>query len=266
MPEIGGFGDPDRGWYWMGRTLPDLPAMQAAHDALAAILKAEGVDIVYVGEAAPGRMKQIFTRDSVIGVKGGALVTRLARRVRRGEELPVTRALANAGCPILSTLHGGAVFEGGGFAMLDEKTAICSVSVACNAEGVHQVELLMQTLGVTLIKVPMPGYRIHIDGSFVMVDAETAIVNVNELPYVFIEFLKQRGVRMIDLPPDDNAFSLNCLAVAPGRVIMHTQRTPRLADAMDRLGITVLPVEYECVELGGGGIHCSTAPLARDPI
>jgi hypothetical protein len=101
MPEIGGFGDPEKGWYWMGRTLPDLPAMQAAHDALAALLKSEGVEIVYVGDAAPGRMKQIYTRDSVIGVKGGAVVARLARRVRRGEELPVTRALAKAGCPIL---------------------------------------------------------------------------------------------------------------------------------------------------------------------
>jgi hypothetical protein len=70
MPEIGGFGDPEKGWYWMGRTLPDLPAMQGAHDALAALLKSEGVEIVYVGEAAPGRMKQIYTRDSVIGVKG----------------------------------------------------------------------------------------------------------------------------------------------------------------------------------------------------
>ena len=99
-----------------------------------------------------------------------------------------------------------------------------------------------------------------------MVVLDVAIVNVNELPYVFIEELKRRKIRMIDLPPDDNAFSLNCLAIAPGRVIMHTQRTPRLADALDRHGITVLPIDYECVELGGGGIHCSTAPLARDPI
>jgi N-dimethylarginine dimethylaminohydrolase len=266
MPEIGGFGDPEKGWYWMGRTLPDLPAMQAAHDALAALLRSEGVEIVYVDQAAPGRMKQIFTRDSVIGVKGGAIVTRLARRVRRGEELPVTRALARAGCPILSTLHGGAVFEGGGFAMFDDKTAVCSVSVACNPEGVRQVEMLLETLGISLIKVPMPGYRIHIDGSFVMIDGDTAIVNVNELPYVFIEELKRRRIRMIDLPPEDNAFSLNCLAVAPGRIIMHTQRSPRLADRLDHNQITVLPIEYECVELGGGGIHCSTAPLARDPI
>src|SRR5205085_609784 len=197
-----------------------------AHDALSAALRAEGVDVILVDKAAPGRMKQVFTRDSVIGVKGGAIVTRLARKVRRGEELPVTRALAKAGCPILATLHGSAVFEGGGFAHIDEKTAACSVSVACNPEGVAQLEALLATLGVTLIKVPMPGYRIHIDGAFMMIDVDTAIVNKNELPYTFIEYLNRRGMRLIELPPEDNAFSLNCLAVAPGRVIMHAGISP----------------------------------------
>jgi N-dimethylarginine dimethylaminohydrolase len=266
MPEIGGFGDPEKGWYWIGKTMPDLAAMQKAHDALTAALRGEGVDVILVDKAAPGRMKQIFTRDSVIGVKGGAIVTRMARKVRRGEELPVTRALAKAGCPILSTLHGTAVFEGGGFAHIDEKTAVCSVSVACNPEGVAQIEALLSTLGVTLIKVPMPGYRIHIDGSFMMIDVDTAIVNKNELPYPFIEYLTKRGMRLIELPPEDNAFSLNCLAVAPGRVIMHTKISPRLADRLDKAGMTIISLDYEAVELGGGGIHCSTAPLARDPI
>jgi N-dimethylarginine dimethylaminohydrolase len=266
MAEIGGFGDPEKGWYWMGRTMPDLPAMQAAHDALAKILKAEGVEVVYVGDAAPGRMKQIYTRDSVIGVKGGAIVTRLARRVRRGEELPVTRALAKAGCPILGTLHGSAVFEGGGFAILDEKTAACSLSVACNAEGVRQVTSILNTMGIELIPVQNSGYRIHIDGAFLMIDVDTAIINMNELPYVFIDYLKSRKMKLIQLPPEDNGFSLNCLAVSPGRVIMHTSVSPRLADQLAKNGITVLSVDYDCVELGGGGIHCSTAPLARDPV
>jgi len=266
MPEIGGFGDPEKGWYWMGRTMPDLPAMQAAHDALVAILKAEGVEVVYVGDAAPGRMKQIYTRDSVIGVKGGAIVTRLARRVRRGEELPVTRALAKAGCPILATLHGNAVFEGGGFAILDEKTAVCSLSVACNAEGVRQVRNVLANMGIELIPVQNPGYRIHIDGAFLMIDVDTAIINMNELPFVFIDYLKSRKMKLIQLPPEDNGFSLNCLAVSPGRVIMHTSVGPRLADQLAKNGITVLSVDYDCVELGGGGIHCSTAPLARDPV
>ncbi|WP_108260987.1 dimethylarginine dimethylaminohydrolase family protein [Mangrovicoccus ximenensis] len=266
MPEIGGFGDPEKGWYWMGKTLPDLAAMQAAHDTLAATLRAEGVDVVLVDKAAPGAMKQIFTRDSVISVRGGAIVTRLARQVRRGEELAVTRALAAAGCPILGTVHGEGVFEGGGFALIDDKTAVCGVTVACNEEGVRQVESILNGLGIDLIKLPMPGYRIHIDGSFMMVDRETAIVNINELPYFFLDYLKKRGMRLIELPPEDNAFSLNCLAVKPGRVIMHDTRTPRLAELLDKAGIEVVAIDYEAVELGGGGIHCSTSPLARDAL
>jgi N-dimethylarginine dimethylaminohydrolase len=246
--------------------MPDLPAMQRAHDEFTNLLRSEAVDVILVDKAAPGAMKQIYTRDSVIGIPGGAIVTRLARRVRRGEELPVTRALAKAGCPILGTIHGSAVFEGGGFAFIDAKTAVCTVSIACNPEGVRQVESILAGLGVTLIKVPMPGYRIHIDGAFIMVDVETAIVNVNELPYPFIEYLEKRGIKMIELPPEDSAMSLNCLAVAPGRVIMHGSRSKRLADRLDAAGITVLTCNYETVELGGGGLHCSTAPLIRDPI
>ena len=46
-------------------------------------------------------MKSCYTRDAVAAVGGGAIVMRLGPRIRRGEELPVTRTLARLGCPIL---------------------------------------------------------------------------------------------------------------------------------------------------------------------
>lgn len=266
MPEVGGYGDPEKGWYWIGNELPDLAAMQKAHDQLSGILRDNGVDVVMIDKAAPGAMKQIYTRDSCISVKGGAIVTRLARKVRRGEELPVTRALAEAGCPILGTITGSGVFEGGGFALIDEKTAVCAVSIACNEEGVRQLEGILNYLGIELIKLPMPGYRIHIDGAFNMIDVDKAIVNTNELPYFFIDYLKKRGIKLIELPPDDSAFSLNSLAIAPGKLIMHGSRTKRLEDRLDEAGVELITCDYEPVEAGGGGIHCSTSPLARDAI
>lgn len=266
MPEIGGYGDPEKGWYWISPQLPDLSAMQKAHDQLTAILRAEGVEVVMIDKAAPDAMKQIFTRDSCISVKGGAIVTRLARKIRRGEELPVTRTLAEAGCPILGTITGTGVFEGGGFAMIDDKTAVCALSIACNAEGVRQLEGILNYLGIELIKLPMPGYRIHIDGAFNMIDVDKALVNTNELPYFFIDYLKKRGIQLIELPPEDSPFSLNSLAIEPGKLIMHGSRTKRLEDRLDAAGIKLITCDYEPVELGGGGIHCSTAPLARDPL
>ncbi len=250
----------------MGRTMPDLPAMQRAHDEFTGLLRSEGVDVILVDKAAPGAMKQIYTRDSVIAFRrrhrdaswrGGCAAARSCGDQGAGQgRLPDPRHI-----------HGSAVFEGGGFAFIDAKTAVCTVSIACNPEGVRQVESILAGLGVTLIKVPMPGYRIHIDGAFIMVDVETAIVNVNELPYPFIEYLQKRGIKLDRAPARRQRHVAQlCLAVAPGRVIMHGSRSQRSVDRLDAAGITVLTCNLRDGGTGGGGLHCSTAPLIRDPI
>jgi N-dimethylarginine dimethylaminohydrolase len=91
------YGDEQLGWYWRGTEGPNLAAMQAQHDAYVSVLRREGVEVVFLDEIAPGRMKSCYTRDAVVAVGGGAIVMRLGARIRRGEELPVTRTLAIAG-------------------------------------------------------------------------------------------------------------------------------------------------------------------------
>ena len=66
--------------------------------------------------------------------------------------------------------------------------------------------------------------------------------------------------------PGDDVGVVNCRAVRPGRVIMQDGLSPRTAETLDKLGIEVLPIDYGKLMLGGGGIHCSTSPLKRDPI
>ena len=36
-------------------------------------------------------------------------------------------------------------------------------------------------------------------------------------------------------------------------------------DRLAKEGIEVVSIPFDAVYRGGGGIHCSTAPLARDP-
>ena len=215
--------------------------MQTAHDQFAEDPAQEGVDVVLVGEAAPGRMKQIFTRDSVIGVKGGAIVTRLARKVRRGEELPVTRALAKRRLPDPrhAARHGRVRGRRLRHHRRQDGRLLASPSPATR-KACARSRRSSATSASKLIKVPMPGYRIHIDGAFMMIDVDTAIVNLNELPYFFIEYLQKRGMKLIELPPDDNAFSLNCLAIAPGRVVMHVSRTQASCRPADGAGVELI--------------------------
>ena len=99
-----------------------------------------------------------------------------------------------------------------------------------------------------------------------MLDAETAFVNPSLLPFWFLQRLGELGIRQIEVCPDDQNWVVNCLAVRPGRVVVPAGLSPRTLAKMDKAGITVRVVAYDKVALGGGGIHCSTAPLIRDPL
>jgi N-dimethylarginine dimethylaminohydrolase len=260
------YGDEQAGWYWRGTEGPDLTAMQAQHDAYVAALRREGVDVVLLDEIARGRMKSCYTRDAVVAVGGGAIVMRLGARIRRGEELPVTRTLARLGCPVLRTISGTGIAEGGSFAWLNRKTAVIGLSSRVNEEGARQVEEVLRSQDVVLLKVQLTGYRLHIDGLFVMIAPDLAIANITLLPFWFLERLKELKIRLIELHHEDDGAIVNSLAVAPGRMIMPEGASGYTKDRLARHGVEVITVAYDKVIAGGGGLHCSTAPLLRDEI
>jgi N-dimethylarginine dimethylaminohydrolase len=146
-------------------------------------------------------MKSCYTRDSVIAVDGGAIVTRLGPPIRRGEEWAVTRTLARIGMPILRTIHGNAIVEGGSFVWLNAKTAVLGLSSRVNEEGARQLEEVLRVMGVELLRVHLTGYRLHIDGALVMIDVDTAIINPTQLPFWFLQKLDELKIRTIEVCP-----------------------------------------------------------------
>lgn len=256
---------PNKMWYWADTNRPNLALAQDQHDGLVAALVSEGVEVVHLQNPLPLMTKSIFTRDPAIIINGGAIVGRFGIDYRRGEEQPFTRTLANLGLPIMHTIHGTGLMEGGSFAWLNHETAVISIGHRSEMEGARQLSEVLQTQGVELLTVDTLGYGLHIDGSFVMVDGELALAFSHELPWRFLEKLKELGIRIVEADPRDGAFGVNCLAVSPGRVIMaaHAQYT---ADRLDKLGLDVILVEYSEIHKSGGGIHCSTLPLIRDEV
>ena len=135
IESIGSYGDVEAGWYFQSDSLPKISEMQAQHDALVAALRAEGVEVYEVEGVTGGRLKSCYTRDPLIMVKGGAIVCRMGARIRRGEELAITRTLARIGIPILRTLSGLALMEGGSFAWINSRTAVIGCGVRVNRRG-----------------------------------------------------------------------------------------------------------------------------------
>ena len=266
IESIGSFGDLKAGWYFQSDTVPPVAEMQAQHDALVTALRTRGVEVHFVKGVDGGRLKSCYTRDPLIMVKGGAIINRMGTRIRRGEELAITRTLAEIGVPILRTLSGTAVMEGGSFAWINDRTAVIGCGIRVNREGADQIGDVLKRQGVELIVIDLVGYDIHIDGSFQMVDRDLALVDPFGLPFSFLERLRDLKIRTIEITPADNKWIINSLAVAPGELIMPEGATNRTLDLMARHGLTWTILPFDKMQLNGGGIHCSTTPLIRDPV
>ena len=256
---------PDNMWYWNDRKRPELAKAQDQHDGLVKALRSEGAEVIYLDDPLPHMTKSCFTRDPAIIVKGGAVVCRMGVSYRRGEELPITRMFAKLGMPILHTIHGTGLMEGGSYLWLNEKTAAVAVGQRSNHEGTRQLAEVLKTLGVELLSVDNQGYGLHIDGSMVMVDADLALIFPHELPWWFLEHLQEMGIRTLDADLRDGPFGVNCLAVRPGKVIMSSHAIYS-AERLQRAGVEVVLIDYNEFPKSGGGIHCSTLPLIRDDL
>ncbi|MES1247707.1 MAG: arginine deiminase family protein [Actinomycetota bacterium] len=261
-PELDALVDPDGNWYWTGSEAPDLARFAAQHAGLVAALRAEDVE-VHVAEGMPFPFtKSGYVRDPLVTVRGGAIIGRLAPRMRRGEEADITREVAALGLPILATMVGEATLEGGSFMKLRPGLAVLGTSVRCNRAGAEQLREVLARIGWELMVVDLPGFVVHLDIHFAMVDRDRALVNAEGLPYTFMEDLRALGIELIWAHPEE-PWARNLLTLSPGRVLTSTA-APRTAELLRERGVEVVTIPFDEVHKNGGGIHCSTMELLRD--
>lgn len=267
-PKFEAMIDSENKWYFRSDKAPNLALMQKEHDALAQALRNEGIEIVYTDSGATDP-DSINVRDNGIVVNGGIIIMRMGvvgkkfGTGRRGEEAYVTKTIANIGMPILHTIQGAGMMEGGSFCLLDETHAAIGLSYRCNKDGAAQIKQILDIQGVNLVEIPLTGFSLHIDGAVVMVDHDKALVNVERLPYWFIDYLKGLGIKPIFTDYRDGTIGINCLAVRPGRVFTYDD-APYTAEILYKNGIEVVPMNYRECRKKGGGIHCGTLPLVRE--
>lgn len=262
-PDMDAFVDPERSWYWTGDTLPDLDAVQTQYDAFVDVLRAEGVEVVFAPDLPSRFTKAVYTRDPLVTIPGGAIIGRLAPRMRRGEEQSIAATIADAGMPILGMITGSGLAEGGSFVKVRRDHAFFGTSVRCNPEGGRQLARLLEEHGIRLTTVSLPGYLIHLDMCAVMLDDDLALVNPRLAPYDYLSALWDLGIETVDVHPEEE-WASNMLVLDRRRAILPAH-LPRTAERLaDRHHVEVLPVEFREILKNGGGLHCSTMELQRD--
>ena len=258
-PEINSIAPPLEKWRYTWK--PDLNQMIKEHELLVQLFKDEHVEVVIrepESGSNPRLVKSIYTRDPSFSIKGGMIIGRMYDALRRGEEKYTASTYSKLGCPILRTINGSGVIEGGGVTYLDETHVCITTGYRTNEEGVRQATEVMKASGVDeVITVPMyDGHEpVH------MVDKHTAVRN-RVIPWFFLKYLKQK----LDFTVLDGRESgaRASVALRPGRImIAEDQKVCRFFESN---GLDVIEAKIPTLvhPMNSGSIHCLTMALIRD--
>ena len=256
-----------RQWHYTAR--PDLGVAQAEHDALVDIMRRAGAEIIYHDQPQPGRADAIFVHDPAIITAQGAIILRMGKALRQGEEEALARRFEALGIPIYYRLHGQARAEGGDLLWLDETTLAVGRGFRTNAEGYRQLSEALEPLRVTTIPVELPYYHgpaacLHLMSLISIVDYQLAVIYLPLLPVPFWQHLKERGFQFVEVPAEEfETMGPNVLALAPRQCLM-LAGNPTVQKGLEAAGCTVFTYKGDEISLKAeGGATCLTRPILR---
>lgn len=262
------FGDADpTHWHYTSR--PDLKGARAEHEALISILRNNGCEVVFHDAPLSDHADAIFTHDPAIVTDAGAIVLRMGKPQRRGEEAAIAATLEDLGVPILATLEDEATAEGGDLMWLDHETLAVGRGYRTNAEGLRQLTAALRPLGVKTIEVQLPhaggpAACLHLMSLISMVDHDLAVVHLPLLPVPFVELIGDRGIELVEVPESEYpTMGPNVLALAPRRCLM-LEGNPGTRARLEAAGCEVLTYRGNELSLKAeGGATCLTRPILR---
>ena len=254
-------------WHYSGR--PNLDIARQEHEALVGMLREAGADVLYHDELQHDRADAIFVHDPAIVTDHGAIILRMGKEMRRGEEAAIARRIEELGVPIHYELHDEARAEGGDLLWLDHDTLAVGQGFRTNEEGLEQLREALEPLGVTLIPVPLPYYGgpdacLHLMSLISLVDHDAAVIYLPLLPVPFWLYLRERELRFIEVPDEEfESMGTNVLALAPGKSLM-LEGNPITNRRLEEAGCEVFTYKGNEISLKAeGGPTCLTRPILR---
>ncbi len=245
--------------------------MQKEHDLYTQFLKDEKVDIIPVGNTMCPNL--LFTRDTASVTKKGAILMRPKFAARFFEPFYLKKTFEALNIPTTEITRG--CCEGGDLVYLNEDVLMVGIGPRTDLDGLLQIkELLLGKTVKEIIAVPLPSWRVHLDGTVMILNHNTAIMHSDSLLFpaqllkennvIFLpEFLKEKGFDLIDVTYEEmRNFGPNLLVVNPHLVVSYTWNTRIISELEER--------SFEVFKLGGyelvkaaGGPHCMTCPVLR---
>jgi N-dimethylarginine dimethylaminohydrolase len=230
-----------------------------------------------------GPLRNTWGGNELLVVRGGSIMEKLAVSpfgFGRSEYLALW-AFTQLGIPPIGAITGTGVAETGPCFWLAEDVFVAARGVAYNQEGLDQMIPIVQRSSrcdpgdftALVIDCPGPWYfdpqtgiSHHPDMVLGPLDVDKVIAYPPGLDFRTWRWLKERGYTIVEVERDEQVLyaPANVMLIEPGLVVMHEEAVNAVA-AVRKAGVEVLTVEYSEFLRSGGGLHCSTLRLHRDP-
>ena len=261
---------PDVSWQEFGYLRP-MNHRQAVdeHQALRHMLSEAGVEVVTGEIDSPLLQDAIFPFDPVIITDAGAIICRPGKPLRAAEADLAAHTMEEIGIPVAGRIEAPGTLEGGDCLWIDETTLAVGEGYRTNAEGIRQLTSLLAAQGVDVIRVGLPYWHgpaecLHLLSLISMLDDDLAVVYLPLLEVAFVEFLRKRGIVLVEIP--DNEFvtqGCNVLALRPRQCLL-LRENPETGRRLQAAGCDVsFYTGCEISHNRTGGPTCLTRPLLR---
>lgn len=257
-------------WRRFGYPRPvDVEQSEREHAAFRALLEDEGVEVIVGGPDPAGQLDAMFAYDPSFMTDGGAILLRLGKPERLGETSFHERDYEALGIPILGRIEEPGTVEGGDALWLDERTLAVGRGYRTNEEGIDQLEAILAGIGVEVVRVALPHWRgpgecLHLMSLLSPVAADLAVAYPPLMETAFVEMLRDRGWRLIEVPDEEfDTLGCNVLALAPGRCLV-VEGNPVTRARLKAVGCETIAYAGSEISVNrAGGPTCLTRPIWR---
>jgi N-dimethylarginine dimethylaminohydrolase len=211
----------------------------------------------------------IFARDLMTITPEGAICSRMASLVRRGEELQAQKIITLLSVPTIFGVHGSGTFEGADMIWIDEKNVLVGVGIRTNRAAVGQISALLGLQGINVHAVPISGQFQHLLGIVQIVSRRLAFVRAAYASSKLRNLLHDFGVHVVALEETHEVTHMQAMNFLPLRenAIVMPAGTPLLRQVVEAHGVEVLDeVSVQELVAAGGGLGCATAIVRRQTV
>lgn len=249
---------------------PDLATAIRQHDVLVGHLRDSGAEVEELPAHGGTGLDSVYVHDPVVMAGSGAVLLRMGKPARRGEDEAFSEWFATVGVPVIGRIESPGVLEGGDVVWLDPRTVAVGQGYRSNAAGIAQLRGILGGAVDEVIAVPLPHWTgaadcLHLMSLLSPVDTRTAVVYSRLLPVPFREYLVARGWRLVEVPDEEyDLMACNVLPVGPLDCIM-LEGCPVTRARLEAAGARVRTYPGSEISLkGGGGPTCLSRPLFRE--